>query len=677
MAKFINWQPNPTFKLFDGDQISGLHQLDSNLTINNVSVTASFVYKGQDATATEWSPDQYGELLTIAGTGDDPIINQGTPFVSDIDRSVIWMDRGRRYSSSTGTFANLGTNDFVVEFIFKSRSGVEATGEVFLGKRTSSPAIVWNCQQFSNNAVRLVITEGGVNFILTSSTAVATSSWYHVMMFVNRDEESTDASRVYLNGIEDGTGKDFSALSATAIDIDSGFEIGSAPLSAGMWTTGIAYVSMWNHTDWHQAGAAGPSEWAVIAKERFAKLSGVYPSKAEGTATPESIARTSVAHLDVWNNSTGSLHQVGNSWPRVVKRKDISGSIVVGYLSENSSTNVISSSDDFNASDWSRARLVVTASVAPSPISWLSSSVLSEDDSLASTHFLSNTVTVFSGTKYTASVWAKAANRNWFELKLQPSLTGGTDARTHFDTTLGETGTSENLVDQGIEDWGNGWYRCWMAWTALGNEPEATIGISIAEADDDIVFDGLSQDSLYIAGFQLEEDVLFPSSYIYTNGSPATRTYDKLVYKADDGNVNPLAGTIVLKTLVPDQTDSSSARYVASLTLDSSVDDSILWFLEDTGLSSFQVRSGSSINIPTTTVPDTAIDIGIERYQRLMFTNSTGSLEIDKYATASAAGEFPSSIDSISVGLLTDGSPDNLNGVISSFKIFSGSTRQG
>ena len=76
---------------------------------------------------------------------------------------------------------------------------------------------------------------------------------------------------------------------------------------------------MWKHASWMQAGAAGPAEWAVIAKERFQKLSGIYPQIARGTATPTTATRAYEAYLKKYNAVTGynELYYVGDEWLRV------------------------------------------------------------------------------------------------------------------------------------------------------------------------------------------------------------------------------------------------------------------------------------------------------------------------------------------------------------------------
>ncbi|KKL05838.1 hypothetical protein LCGC14_2602030 [marine sediment metagenome] len=79
--------PNSTFKIFDG--VSGVDNLDPNLTINGTTVTPTFRYNGKDANGTDWAPWTYGETLDWVSNGTNISFNQGSPLLGSNDDSVL------------------------------------------------------------------------------------------------------------------------------------------------------------------------------------------------------------------------------------------------------------------------------------------------------------------------------------------------------------------------------------------------------------------------------------------------------------------------------------------------------------------------------------------------------------------------------------------------------------
>jgi hypothetical protein len=76
----------------------------------------------------------------------------------------------------------------------------------------------------------------------------------------------------------------------------------------------------------------------------------------------------------------------------------------------------------------------------------------------------------------------------------------------------------------GIEDVGNGWYRCWYSGTTTSGTT-AYWHIDIAQSDSTRTFVGTVGQGLYLWGPQMEYSGA-PSSYIYTDTSAVTRAAD-------------------------------------------------------------------------------------------------------------------------------------------------------
>ena len=120
------------------------------------------------------------------------------------------------------------------------------------------------------------------------------------------------------------------------------------------------------------------------------------------------------------------------------------------------------------------------------------------------------------------SVYAKAINRNWFRIGIV-SFTGwpGT-ATVDFNLSTGETGYNAGTTIYGIEDAGNGWYRCWAGFSVNTDDSTGVFRLYASEGDNDIQYDGLSQESLYLYGAQVEvkkPSQTSPGTFVETSGS--------------------------------------------------------------------------------------------------------------------------------------------------------------
>jgi hypothetical protein len=103
------------------------------------------------------------------------------------------------------------------------------------------------------------------------------------------------------------------------------------------------------------------------------------------------------------------------------------------------------------------------------------------------------------------------------------------NAYAYYNLSTGAVGTvGAGANSTGIEAWGGGWYRCWIAYTggAAAHDHE----IFPAEADGDETFAGDDATaSIYVWGAQHEDDgTVIPSSYIPTTTAAATRIKDAL-----------------------------------------------------------------------------------------------------------------------------------------------------
>ena len=146
---------------------------------------------------------------------------------------------------------------------------------------------------------------------------------------------------------------------------------------------------------------------------------------------------------------------------------DGSGNVVPGsgcgsWLLEGQSTNLITYSEDFSNSSWSKGNITV-ASGFTSPDGTNNAYKLT-NDAVTGNHFLRDTITVTSGEVYTLSLFVKKGTRDIV------SIADGFNVNilANFDLTNG-TVTNVSATSSSIEGFNNGWYRCMATITPSTN----------------------------------------------------------------------------------------------------------------------------------------------------------------------------------------------------------------
>ena len=188
-----------------------------------------------------------------------------------------------------------------------------------------------------------------------------------------------------------------------------------------------------------------------------------------------------------------------------------------GLLIEEARTNLFTYSSDYT-NDWTLTKLTSFGTTTSPDNTNTGYKLVPNTDS--ATHSVSQTIALTSGTTYTFSVYAKAAEKT--NLQLRISTTNDIQITFNVDTgeiksTVAGTGT--------ITDVGNGWYRCTATATCTSTASLA-LRIYVAEGDNTtLTYAGNDVDGLYIWGAQLEVGA-FPTSYIPTTTAALTRNAD-------------------------------------------------------------------------------------------------------------------------------------------------------
>ena len=181
----------------------------------------------------------------------------------------------------------------------------------------------------------------------------------------------------------------------------------------------------------------------------------------------------------------------------------------LGLLIEQQSTNILTWSQDFTKSTWSKVSCTITPAYTISPSGALDAQLITSSDANNRGPF-ADTTFFTTNLQYTFSGYVKAANSNavtlaWGNISGGPTFTFSTAS---FNTVAGWT-TAVQFV-------GNGWYRLSGTYTYTGATGTGT-GLSWQVAG--------AGNSVIVWGSQVEQN-FFATSYIPTQASQVTRASD-------------------------------------------------------------------------------------------------------------------------------------------------------
>ena len=194
----------------------------------------------------------------------------------------------------------------------------------------------------------------------------------------------------------------------------------------------------------------------------------------------------------------------------------------LGLLIEESRTNLLTYSEQFDNAVWVKTASTITANTVVSPDGILNGDKLVANNAL-SEHYFTQAFSYILGTSYTLSTYAKAGEYNFLQLTFGSGAFGGV-TRAYFNLTAGTVGTLINSPTASIIPVGNGWYRCSITKTATATATVNTL-IAVTSADNTLSFTGDGYSGIYIWGAQLEVGA-FATSYTPTVASQVTRAAD-------------------------------------------------------------------------------------------------------------------------------------------------------
>lgn len=343
-----------------------------------------------------------------------------------------------------------------------------------------------------------------------------------------------------------------------------------------------------------------------------------------------------------------------------------------GLLIEEARTNLITESEvlDIDSSDYSGNNLSDTlqdGTLAPDGVTQAYFSL--ESDALTSQERrleVDNFVPTVS-TTYTLSVFARVKSGHVRRLGFRGFGAGSQGVYPVFDLVNGTVvNAGSSWSNTQIEDYGDGWYRC-SSTVATASVNSPLLHILAADADGSGTFYvGDTEGGLYFWGLQVEQ-ASFPTSYIPTSGSTATRSVDIAQILLSAFGFSSQEGTLFAEASSFD-TGQSYSRIFA-INNNSSTHNTLSLILNEDKFRAF-VSEGAvySVNLIVGDISDNTFFKGAMGYE----TNNVAASVNGQSVVSDTSATMPDSanLTTITIGSFSQGGAFNINGHIKKLQYF-------
>ena len=358
--------------------------------------------------------------------------------------------------------------------------------------------------------------------------------------------------------------------------------------------------------------------------------------------------------------SNGLIQSVGNNVARF--DHDPVSLACKGLLIEESRTNLVPRSEEFNDVAWTPARLVSqpVSNTDISPSGQLTAEKLVPSLAVGDHRIDRAAVSgLLVGTVYTVSVFVKASGYTGFGINVgsSPSPYGAT-----FNLATGSVSSTLSGWTASIQAYPNGWYRCSATFTfAAGTRLYFVVG----STGTNFSYAGDETSGILIYGAQFEAGA-FPTSYIPTTTASVIRSADVCSISGSDftGMFNQSAGTLESKAMI--------ANLIGNLRGITQIDDgtnaNILRHIY--GLSDGGFRSLIRSNSDTITALSVTLGAASTIQKRAIAYESTSFASVTNGGTVSTATRtMPVGLSTLRIGNIAEGS-FYLSGHIASLRYY-------
>ena len=266
-------------------------------------------------------------------------------------------------------------------------------------------------------------------------------------------------------------------------------------------------------------GTLGVSNLLSDIKSKVCRSTGTSLSVSAVWSTPETIGGVAMPFTNLSPTATARVRLTG----------------------EASVTNMLTTSEVFSASPWTKTNCITTPFAAAAPDGSANSQFLREDGSTSAHELRTPSITLTSGTTYTMSVFAKQGTRRYVRLGFS-SVFVAANSYVVFDLQTGAvsstgSGTATGTITQAP----NGFYRC-VVTCAVTTSATGTNYIGLQSDAVTTTYTGNGASGISLWGAQLEvgngATSYYPSADTFTSrGSAAT-------YIANDGTMKLAASNV-------------------------------------------------------------------------------------------------------------------------------------
>jgi hypothetical protein len=195
-----------------------------------------------------------------------------------------------------------------------------------------------------------------------------------------------------------------------------------------------------------------------------------------------------------------------------------------GLLVEPAATNILLNSADFSNASWTKQNCTISTNATTAPDGTSTADKIVTDNAVSACGFYSDHA-LAAATIYTYSVFAKAAEWSWLNIRGSSDAFPDNERLAWFNLGAGTVGTTQTNVTGRMTLIGDGWYLCEATMTTDAGSGSASSGFLLATNSDNALDTGDGTSGIHLWGAQCETGSI-ATSYIPTAGSPVTRDAD-------------------------------------------------------------------------------------------------------------------------------------------------------